>query len=67
MGCEQKERLRGKMVKWSQRTDMETAWWMLRKGERPRPSAQRLQIIWPQDKQHLRARTSHRGRKELRL
>jgi SWI/SNF-related matrix-associated actin-dependent regulator of chromatin subfamily B protein 1 len=62
-----KGRLKGKMVKWARGNDMETPWWSLRKGERYARPAGRLKIVWPADKASQRARTTHKGRREIRL
>lgn len=62
-----KEGVKGRMISWAKRSDMETPWWDLRKGERPPVAKGRLTIIWPGDKVNQRAKTSHRGRREIRL
>lgn len=56
-----------RMIEWAKGNDMDTPWWDLRKGERPRPPASRLTIVWPGDKVAHRAKTSHKGRREIRL
>lgn len=63
--------VRERMVNWAKGVDSKTGWWEVRKGERYRPPMGegngRLRIVWPQDKVQIRAKTSHRGRKEIRL
>ena len=56
-----------RMIKWAAKNDMDTPWWQVRKGERYRHPEGRLSILWPQDKANMRARSSHKGRKEIRL
>ena len=62
-----KEGVKKRMIGWAKRSDMETPWWDLRKGERPPMPKGRLTIIWPGDKVNHRAKTSHRGRREIRF
>ena len=63
---EHKGKLQRKVSKWAASNDMETPWWQVRKGERHRSPQGRLSIIWPSDKANMRARSTHRGRKEIR-
>jgi SWI/SNF-related matrix-associated actin-dependent regulator of chromatin subfamily B protein 1 len=62
-----KRKMQKKWMKWAQNNDMDTPWWQVRKGEQYRQPVGRLSIIWPSDKANLRARSTHRGRKEFRL
>jgi SWI/SNF-related matrix-associated actin-dependent regulator of chromatin subfamily B protein 1 len=62
-----KKRLQKKMISWARNTDRETPWWDLRMGEQPKRPNGRLTILWPSEKATQRARTTHRGRKEIRL
>ena len=62
-----KESAKRRMIEWAKGNDMDTPWWDLRKGERPRPPTSRLTIVWPGDKVVHRAKTSHKGRREIRL
>jgi SWI/SNF-related matrix-associated actin-dependent regulator of chromatin subfamily B protein 1 len=62
-----KEGAKRRMIEWAKGNDMDTPWWDLRKGERPRPPAGRLTIVWPGDKVVHRSKTSHKGRREIRL
>lgn len=61
------KRCQKKMINWAKNNDRDTPWWMVRKGERYQPPRTRLSILWPQDKAAMRAKTSHRGRREIRL
>ena len=63
----QKARINGKLMKWARNNDLATPWWQFRKGEPPRRTGARLHIIWPQEKRNQRARTSHRGHREVRF
>jgi hypothetical protein len=63
----QKKQTRGRILKWARANDMETPWWMARKGERPKAPGGRLSIVWPNDKIQQRARTTHKGRNQIKL
>ena len=58
--------LQKKMFKWARNNDMDTPWWSVRKGERYHPPRQRLQILFPQDKELQRLRRSHKEHRHLK-
>lgn len=64
-----RKKIQKRIMAWAMGDDLSTPWWMLRQGERPPPvsSGRRLKILWPEDRKLQRARTSHRGRHEIRL
>lgn len=63
-----KDKIRARMSTWMRETQRSTPWWLVAKGERYHaPSSSRLTVIWPQDKVGQRAKTSHRGRREIRF
>jgi len=64
---EHKVKVKRKMMQWAANNDMDTPWWQVRKGEKYRPPGGRLSIIWPADKENMRARLTHKGRKQIRL
>ncbi|KAK8850360.1 hypothetical protein IAR55_004278 [Kwoniella newhampshirensis] len=56
-----------KMKKWARENDKGTPWWMLRKGEPGMMPPQRLRILWPADKDRMRAQRTHKGRKQVKF
>lgn len=62
-----KAKMQKKMLRWAANNDMGTPWWQVRKGGRHRPSGTRLSIVWPADKVNIRAGSTHRHRKQIRL
>lgn len=58
--------LQKKMFKWARNNDMDTPWWSVRKGERYHPPRQRLQILFPQDKDIQRMRRSHKNNRHIK-
>jgi hypothetical protein len=60
---ERKKSNQKKMFTWARNNDIDTPWWSVRKGERYQPPRNRLQILFPRDKDVQRQRKSHRNRK----
>lgn len=64
----ERSRVRKRMTRWAQSRELDIPWWQPRRGETPFNQARnRLTIIWPDEKIALRARTSHRNRREIRF
>jgi len=60
---DRKKGVQKKMFTWARNNDIDTPWWSVRKGERYQPPRNRLQILFPQDKDVQRLRKTHRNRK----
>ncbi|RXK41701.1 hypothetical protein M231_00936 [Tremella mesenterica] len=62
-----KETSRERVMRWAERKEQEKGWWIRKNQEGPPTRRERLSILWPQDKASMRAKSTHRGRREIRF